>query len=81
MSDSVVRKALAMRPKDRTTMRADYIGRLDRRVHDLYLMTEAMDGHCDDDEFIHLHGLRVECDPECNRLVAVINRLDLWDAA
>lgn len=73
--------ALRARPKDRASMRADYVTRLDRRVHDLYLLTEAADGDVDDDEFVHLHGLRVECDPECNRLVAVINRLDLWDPA
>lgn len=69
------------RPRDRAVMRANYTARLDRRVHDLYLFTEASNGDVDDDEFVHLHGLRVECDPECNRLLAVLRRLDMWDPA
>lgn len=50
----------------------DAMRRLDRRVHDIYLMCEAEHGDLPDDDFIDLVGLRVECDPESNRLVRLL---------
>lgn len=51
--------------------------RLDKRVHALYLQTEVESGDVDDEEFRYLLDLRVECDPECNRLLRVLRMFDL----
>lgn len=56
----------------------DALRRLDVRVHQLYLNCEA-EGPEDDADFIDLHGLMVECDPEVNRLLRILRHYVLRD--
>lgn len=55
----------------------EVLRRLDRRVHTLYLLVDSEIPDGDDADFVDLLNLRIECDPECNRLVRSLRRRDL----
>lgn len=60
-----------------TALYSDAKRRLDRRVHALYLEVDGEVPVGDDGDFVHLHGLRVECDPECNRLLRILRAYEM----